>query len=70
MASPISRVAVLPGSRPRGGGSSAVQLWPNPVPLECGVIRLPEKLSAAKLGHSASASASGGQKFSNNVSHG
>lgn len=64
--SPISRVAFLPGSRPRGGGSSTAQLWPNPVPLECGVIRLPEKLSTAKLGHTAS----GGQKFPINVSEG
>lgn len=62
-ASPLSR---LPGSRHKGSTSSnAVQLWPNPIPLECGVIRLLEKLPA-KLGHTSSS----GQKFSSNVSPG
>lgn len=57
--------SLLPGSRPRGleGGT---HLWPNPVPLECGVIRLLEK-QRSKHG-SPSAGGAGGQKFPTNVS--
>ena len=32
--------AILPGSRSRGG---TIQLWPNPVPFECGIIHMLEK---------------------------
>lgn len=66
--SPVSvptsaNAASLPGSRSRGSGGSTIHLWPNPVPLECGVIRLlPEKQTTAKRG------AGGGQKFPPSVS--
>lgn len=61
-----ANAAILPGSRPRGsgGGGTAAHVWPNPLPLECGVIRLLlEKQAAAKQG-----GAGVGQKFQSSVS--
>lgn len=61
-----ANTAVLPGSRPRTSTSTATatQVWPNPVPLECGAIRLhQERQVAAKHGRGGA-----GQKFQPSVS--
>ena len=63
-----ANAAHLPGSRSKGGNSSVIHIWPNPLPLECGVIRLQEKLSTAAGATKHGGSASGGQKFPLKVS--
>lgn len=76
MASPASLMSipasanattVLPGSRP--WSSTASQVWPNPVPLDTGVIRLhrhqEKQVPASKHGR---AGAAAGQKFPPSVS--
>ena len=53
-----ANAALLPGSR-----SSMIHIWPTPLPLECGVIRLQEKLAASLKQHG-----TGGQRFPLKVS--
>ncbi len=64
-----ANAAALPGSRSRGGSCGMIHIWPNPLPLEYGVIRLQqEKLAAGIKGGHATVAAAGGQKFPLKVS--